>query len=175
MVALLHADGQYAPEILQDLYEPLVKDEADIVLGSRMKNYRSALKGGMPLYKFTANICLTALENLVYGMHLSEYHSGYMLYNRKALERIPFEKLSDRFHFDGEMLMVGGLKKLRIKDLPIPTHYGGEKISSEAHPIRIRSTRHHPQIYNGEVQTYLLTFPYRDCSEYACGLADSTP
>ena len=134
VVALLHADGQYAPEILQDLYEPLVKDEADMVLGSRMKNYRSALKGGMPLYKFVANICLTTLENLVYGMHLSEYHSGYMLYNRKALETIPFEKLSDRFHFDGEMLMVGGLKKLRIKDLPIPTHYGDEK--SHLKPIQ---------------------------------------
>ena len=127
VVVLLHADGQYAPEIMERLYTPLVNDEADVVLGSRMKNYGDALRGGMPKYKFVANIGLTALENLVYGLHLSEYHSGYMLYNRKTLETVPFEKLSDTFHFDGEMLLVSGKKVLRIADLPIPTHYGDEE------------------------------------------------
>ena len=127
VAVLLHADGQYAPEIMERLYTPLVNDEADVVLGSRMKNYRDALKGGMPKYKFVANISLTALENLVYGLHLSEYHSGYMLYSRKTLETVPFEKLSDTFHFDGEMLLVSGKKGLRIADLPIPTHYGDEE------------------------------------------------
>jgi glycosyltransferase involved in cell wall biosynthesis len=124
---LLHADGQYAPEVMERLYAPLLKNEADVVLGSRMKDYRSALRGGMPLYKFVANISLTKIENLAYGMKLSEYHSGYMLYSRQALEKIPFEKLSDTFHFDGEMLLVAGKKKLRIADLPIPTHYGDEE------------------------------------------------
>lgn len=123
---LLHADGQYAPEEMQRLYQPLVNDQADVVLGSRMQDWRSAHKGGMPLYKLIANICLTRLENLCYGMHCSEYHSGYMLYSRKALETIPFEKLSDTFHFDGEMLLMSGKKNLRIADLPIPTHYGDE-------------------------------------------------
>jgi glycosyltransferase involved in cell wall biosynthesis len=127
IAVLLHADGQYAPEAMEGLYAPLVNNEADVVLGSRMKDYRSALRGGMPLYKFVANICLTRLENLAYGMRLSEYHSGYMLYSRLALETIPFEKLSDTFHFDGEMLLLSGKKKLRIADLPIPTHYGDEE------------------------------------------------
>lgn len=134
VTVLLHSDGQYAPEIMARLYAPLVNGEADIVLGSRMKDYRSALRGGMPIYKFIANICLTFLENIMYGMWLSEYHSGYMLYSRKALESIPFEKLSDTFHFDGEMLLMGGKKKLRIADLPIPTHYGDEK--SHLKPIQ---------------------------------------
>jgi glycosyltransferase involved in cell wall biosynthesis len=133
IAVLLHSDGQYAPEIMAELYAPLVKGEADIVLGSRMKNYRSALRGGMPFYKLVANICLTKIENLVYGLNLSEYHSGYMLYSRKALETIPFEKLSNAFHYDGEMLLVGGKKKLRIADLPIPTYYGDE--TSYANPI----------------------------------------
>ena len=131
---LLHADGQYAPEIMANLYAPLVRGEADMVLGSRMKNLGSALRGGMPFYKWVANICLTGLENIVYGMRLSEYHSGYMLYTRKALETIPFEKLSNTFHFDGEMLLMGGKCKLRIVDLPIPTHYGDEE--SHLKPIR---------------------------------------
>ena len=123
---------------MERLFEPLFKGEADIVLGSRMKSYRSALSGGMPVYKLIANILLTALENLAYGMRLSEYHSGYMLYSRHALETIPFERLSDSFHFDGEMLMVGGSKKnLRIADLPIPTHYGDEE--SHLKPIKYGS------------------------------------
>jgi glycosyltransferase involved in cell wall biosynthesis len=123
---LLHADGQYAPEEMERLYQPLINEQADVVLGSRMHDPRSALKGGMPLYKLIANISLTKLENLCYGMQVSEYHSGYMLYSRKALETIPFQKLSDTFHFDGEMLLLSGKKNLRIADLPIPTHYGDE-------------------------------------------------
>ena len=124
---LLHADGQYAPEEMQRLYQPLVNDEADVVLGSRMHDWRSAKKGGMPTYKLIANMMLTKLENICYGMNMSEYHSGYMLYSRRALVEIPFEKLSDTFHFDGEMLLMSGKKKLRVADLPIPTHYGDEK------------------------------------------------
>lgn len=97
---LLHADGQYAPEEMMRLWGPLLTESADVVLGSRMHSWRSARKGGMPLYKLIANILLTRLENLCYGMRVSEYHSGYMLYSRHALETIPFEKLSDTFHFD---------------------------------------------------------------------------
>ena len=127
VAALLHADGQYAPEKLPELCAPLVRDEADIVLGSRMKSYRSALRGGMPVYKFIANVGLTWLENRVYGLNLSEYHSGYMLYSGRALRTIPFERLSDTFHFDGEMLLVGSKRGLKVADLPIPTHYGDEE------------------------------------------------
>lgn len=134
ITAMVHADGQYAPEELERLCQPMVDDKADMVLGSRMRSWRSALKGGMPKYKFVANICLTQLENLAYGLRFSEYHSGYMLYSRKALETIPFEKLSDTFHFDGEMLLVGAKRGLRVADLPIPTHYGDEE--SHLKPIK---------------------------------------
>jgi glycosyltransferase involved in cell wall biosynthesis len=134
VAVLLHADGQYAPEIMADLYAPLVRGEADVVLGSRMHQWGAALRGGMPLYKWVANIGLTRLENLAYGMRLSEYHSGYMLYTRKALDTIPFDELSDTFHFDGEMLLMAGKCQLRIADLPIPTHYGDEE--SHLDPIR---------------------------------------
>ncbi|MDR1191565.1 MAG: glycosyltransferase family 2 protein [Verrucomicrobiales bacterium] len=134
IAAMLHADGQYAPEELPRLLEPLVTGSADLVLGSRMRSWRSALRGGMPKYKFVANICLTQLENLAYGLRFSEYHSGYMLYSRRALTVVPFEKLSDTFHFDGEMLLVGAKKGLRVADLPIPTHYGDEE--SHLKPIK---------------------------------------
>ncbi|MFS8087202.1 MAG: glycosyltransferase family 2 protein, partial [Acidobacteriota bacterium] len=98
IVILLHADCQYAPELLPQLLEPLDDESADVVQGSRMVNRRGALSGGMPFYKFIANLALSKLENLVFRLDFAEYHSGYMLYSRKALETIPFHNLSDTFH-----------------------------------------------------------------------------
>lgn len=126
IVVLLHSDGQYPPEIMPELLKSLEDGSADIVQGSRMIDKMSALKGGMPLYKFFANIFLSTLENWIYRLRFSEYHSGYMLYSLKALETIPFLKLSDTFHFDGEMLFVGAKKGLRAIELPIPTTYADE-------------------------------------------------
>lgn len=133
IVALLHSDGQYAPELLPQLLAPLENDEADLVLGSRMLE-QGALKGGMPMYKYIANKTLTAIENFAYGLNVSEYHSGYMLYSRRCLEAIPFTRLSDTFHFDGEMIMMAGKRKLRIKEIAIPTRYADEK--SHLKPIQ---------------------------------------
>ena len=93
-----------------------------------------ALKGGMPLYKFVANKFLTAIENWVFGMKLAEYHSGYMLYSRKAISEIPFDKLSAFFDFDLEMIVMARVMGLRIVELPIPTIYAGEV--SHLRPIK---------------------------------------
>jgi glycosyltransferase involved in cell wall biosynthesis len=133
IVALLHSDGQYAPELIWKLLTPLVNDKADIVQGSRILG-GGALLGKMPLYKYVANRILSTLENLVFGMNMGEYHSGYMLYSKEALNKIPYTKLSDTFHIDGEMLIVGHDMKLRIKEVSIPTHYGEEK--SNLKPIK---------------------------------------
>ena len=126
IAVLLHSDGQYAPEVMDKLLEPLEAGKADVVQGSRILGGKS-LQGGMPLYKYFGNRVLTFMENIAYGMNMAEYHSGYMLYSKKALQVIPFEKLSDKFHFDGEMLIVAKKKKLRIKEVPIPTRYASEK------------------------------------------------
>jgi glycosyltransferase involved in cell wall biosynthesis len=134
VVILLHADGQYAPEQIPHLVEPFDTEQADIVQGSRMMQGRAALRGGMPLYKYVANRTLTAIENLTFGLHLAEYHSGYMLYSQRALHTIPFEKLSDNFCFDQEMLIMSRVKGLKIVQRPIPTHYGDEV--SHLRPVR---------------------------------------
>ena len=89
-VALIHGDGQYAPECLGALLEPLQKGEAEAVFGSRMLARREALKGGMPLYKYVGNKILTWFENKMLKSQLSEFHSGYRLYSVKALKVIPF-------------------------------------------------------------------------------------
>jgi len=133
IVALLHADGQYAPELLPQLLQPLEAGEADLVQGSRMMRRQDALKGGMPIHRWLGNVFLTGLENLIYGLKMGEYHSGYMLYSRQLLTVVPYQKMSDTFHFDGEMLFVAAKKGMRIKEIPIPTHYGDEK--SHLNPI----------------------------------------
>ncbi len=125
-VALIHGDGQYAPEKLPQLLAPLVRGQADAVLGSRMIDKWAALRGGMPLYKWIGNQILTTIQNRMLRMNLSEFHSGYRLYSTKALAQIPFEKNTNDFHFDTEIIIQFALKGLRIVELPIPTFYGDE-------------------------------------------------
>lgn len=125
-VALLHGDGQYAPECLPQLVRPLKEDAADAVIGSRMMIRGSALNGGMPLYKFVGNRILTWLENKVLRTSLSEFHSGYRVYRVSALRRIPFHLNTKDFHFDTEIIIQLTVAQLRILELPIPTYYGDE-------------------------------------------------
>ena len=124
VLAMLHGDNQYDPRCLPYLLKPLLEGKADFVYGSRMT--RDALKGGMPLYKYLGNRFLTIAENWLLGMNLSEYHSGYRLYNVHALKKVPFNRCSDDFHFDTEIIIQFKKAGIRIKDLPIPTFYGDE-------------------------------------------------
>lgn len=130
---VIHADGQYSPERIPAILEIFDRNEADIVQGSRMTAGGNAF-GTMPFYRFVANRCLTALENAVIGLGLAEYHSGYMCYNRRALETIPFQRLSSSFDFDLEMLVMARVRGLRVREIPIPTIYAGEK--SYLNPVR---------------------------------------
>ncbi|MAG16010.1 glycosyl transferase family 2 [Candidatus Woesearchaeota archaeon] len=126
IAVLLHSDGQYPPEMLPTIISPILSGNADMVLGSRILG-GTALKGGMPLHRYIGNRALTMLENLAYGLNISEYHTGYIAYSKKALTSIPLLKLSNTFHFDGEMILMASKRKLRIKEIGIPTHYGSEE------------------------------------------------
>lgn len=126
IVALVHGDGQYAPESLPALLGPLLEDEADAVFGSRMMSRFAALKGGMPLYKYIGNKILTGIQNCLLRASLSEFHSGYRLYSVNALRRIPFDRNTNDFHFDTDIIIQLLRARLRIKELPIPTYYGDE-------------------------------------------------
>jgi glycosyltransferase involved in cell wall biosynthesis len=125
-VAMVHGDGQYAPEELPKLVKPLVEDQADAVFGSRMMSRFGALRGGMPLYKFVGNKILTTAQNALLGTQLSEFHSGYRIYALRALKSIPFKLNSNDFHFDTEIIIQLLNAGMRIKELPIPTYYGSE-------------------------------------------------
>lgn len=124
-VAVLHADGQYAPELLPAMLAPLDDDSADVIQGSRMMG-RGALAGGMPLYKYVANRALTWIENRAFGLRMAEYHSGYMSYSRRFLESVAWDALSLSFDFDLEMIACARAQNFRIHETPIRTHYGDE-------------------------------------------------
>jgi glycosyltransferase involved in cell wall biosynthesis len=126
VVALLHGDGQYAPEKLPDLVRPVADGKADACFGSRMMSAGGARKGGMPAYKYAGNRILTAIENRLLGMSLSEFHSGYRVYSVEALKAVPFRYNTNDFHFDTEIIVQFGLRRLRIMEVSIPTFYGEE-------------------------------------------------
>ncbi len=125
-VAMIHGDGQYAPEELPVLVAPLRDGQADAVFGSRMMSGFAALKGGMPLYKFVGNRILTWAQNLLLGTRLTEFHSGYRVYSVAALQKIPYRLNSNLFHFDTEIIIQLINAGQRIVELPIPTYYGDE-------------------------------------------------
>jgi len=131
-VVLLHADGQYPPESLPAVLAPLLEGGTDVVLASRMLD-GGARRRGMPLYKYLANRALSFIENRCYGLSLSEYHTGMMAYSRRALEGLPWEFVSDTFHFDGEMAMLAGRRGFRIREISIPHVYADER--SHLRPI----------------------------------------
>lgn len=126
VVALLHGDGQYTPTKLPDLIAPVIEHRADAVFGSRMMTRGSALKGGMPLYKYVGNRILTWFENRALAASLSEFHSGYRVYSVQSLKHIPFECNTNDFHFDTEIIIQFLNAGFKICELPIPTYYGDE-------------------------------------------------
>jgi glycosyltransferase involved in cell wall biosynthesis len=125
-VILLHGDGQYAPELLDDMVRPLLDGNADVVFGSRMINRMNALKGRMPMYKWVGNQVLTFLQNKMLRSNLSEFHTGYRAYSIKALKRVPFHLNSNYFDFDTDIIIQMLGTGQRIAEIAIPTFYGDE-------------------------------------------------
>jgi glycosyltransferase involved in cell wall biosynthesis len=126
-VVMIHGDGQYAPELAMAMVMPLLDGRAEAVFGSRMLTRGSALKGGMPLYKYVGNRFLTWCQNMASGLRLSEWHSGYRAYSASILDRLAFDSMADGFEFDTQIIL--GVKDGggRIVEIPIPTYYGAEK------------------------------------------------
>ena len=125
-VIMLHGDGQYAPEKIPEFIDNLLNNKVDAVFGSRLINPGGALKGGMPIYKFIGNKVLTFIQNLILGSSMSEFHSGYRSYKISALKKINFEKNTNDFHFDSEIIIQMLKSNLVIKEIAIPTFYGDE-------------------------------------------------
>ncbi len=127
VVVMLHPDYQYDATRIPELIAPILENEADMMLGSRFLG--DPLAGGMPRWKYFANRFLTGLENRVFELRLSEYHSGYRAYSRGLLEAIDYHANSDDFVFDQELLSQVVLEGLRIGEIAVPTRYFTEASS----------------------------------------------
>ncbi|HEX5689215.1 MAG TPA: glycosyltransferase family 2 protein [Roseiflexaceae bacterium] len=126
IVVLLHGDGQYAPEVMQRLLDPLERGEADLVMGSRMLEPGAAIRGRMPLYKYVGNRILTTVQNRLLGTRFSEFHSGYRAYSVAALRSIDLERLTHSWHFDTQIILELLRGGHNVVEVPIPTYYGDE-------------------------------------------------
>jgi len=129
IVVMVHPDYQYDPRFVPQIIEPLVRDQADVVLGSRLKE-GAALAGGMPWWKYLANRFLTGLENRAFGLRLSEFHTGYRAFRREVLETVNFAANSDGFVFDQEIIAQAVAARFRFAEIPVPTRYFPEASSA---------------------------------------------
>jgi glycosyltransferase involved in cell wall biosynthesis len=128
VVVMLHPDYQYDSTLIPDLIAPIQRDEADMMMGSRLLG-GDTLAGGMPRWKYVSNLFLTAVENLALGQHLSECHTGFRAYSRDLLQTIPFLLNSDDFVFDTEVIAQAVAFGFRIDEIAVPTRYFAEASS----------------------------------------------
>jgi glycosyltransferase involved in cell wall biosynthesis len=129
IVVMVHPDYQYDPTLVPDLIGPIVRGEADVVLGSRLKG-GSAVAQGMPWWKYVANRFLTGVENRVFKLNLSEFHTGYRAFRREVLETVNFGANSDSFVFDQEIIAQVVAAGFRIAEIAVPTRYFPEASSA---------------------------------------------
>lgn len=125
IMVMVHPDHQYDPKIIPQLVQPLLRGECEAVFGSRMLGGRP-MEGGMPKWKYLANLFLTMVENATFYIFLSEYHSGFRAYAKRYLDAVNFEANSDNFVFDTEIIAQGVAKGMRIREVPISTRYFDE-------------------------------------------------
>ena len=131
-IVCLHADGQYPPEKIPEFVAYMAEQRVDVLQGSRHKE-GTALQGGMPRYKWLAGVILTWLENKTFGLRMTDYHSGFMFYSRRAAREIPFDRLSTYFDFDLEVIATARARGMQVDELGIPTRYADEE--SHLNPV----------------------------------------
>jgi glycosyltransferase involved in cell wall biosynthesis len=129
IIVMVHPDYQYDPTLLPEIIKPIEEGAADVVLGSRLMG-ESPMRQGMPWWKYYSNRFLTKLENVVFGLNLSEYHTGYRAFRREVLESVNLEMNSDKFIFDQEIIAQIVNVHMRITEVPVPTRYFAQASSA---------------------------------------------
>jgi glycosyltransferase involved in cell wall biosynthesis len=157
IVVMLHPDYQYTPRLVPALACCIGSGLYDVALGSRILGGR-ALQGGMPLYKYVSNRVLTAVENLVIGEKLSEYHTGYRAFSRRLLETLPLEENQDGFVFDAQMLVQAVHFGYRIAEVTCPTVYSADSSSIRFWP----SVRYGFGVLHAAVQLRLVRLGFAE-------------
>ena len=130
IVVMIHPDYQYDATLLKELIYHITKERFDIMLGSRIRSRQEALQGGMPWWKYYGNRFLTMLENIILGLNLSEYHTGFRAFTSQSLMKIPFMRMSSDFVFDQQVLISAAVNNFKIGEIPVPVRYFPEASSA---------------------------------------------
>ena len=123
IVIMIHPDYQYDSRLAPFMIGFIREGICDVVLGSRIRTRREAMVSGMPAYKYISNRFLTIVENVVLGLNLSEFHTGYRAYSRRVLETVPYHLNSDDFLFDTQFLVQATVFGFKLGDVPVPCRY----------------------------------------------------
>ena len=129
IIVMVHPDYQYDPTLVPQIIAPIVRGEADLVLGSRLK-HGSALEQGMPWWKYFSNLFLTSLENWIFGLQLTEFHTGYRAFRREVLELVNYGMNSDGFIFDQDIIAQAVAAQFRFAEIAVPVRYFPEASSA---------------------------------------------
>jgi len=129
IIVMIHPDYQYDATLTKELIYPISKGRFDVMLGSRIRSRQEALAGGMPWWKYYGNRFLTIFENIILGLNLSEYHTGFRAFSAKSLKQIPFMRMSNDFVFDQQILISAIANNLKIGEIPVPVRYFPEASS----------------------------------------------
>lgn len=128
-VVMIHPDYQYDSRVIPVAVDLIRLGICDVILGSRIRTRREALQGGMPIWKYIANRCLTLIENVTLGQNLGDFHSGFRAYSREVLEALPWERNTDDFAFDSQFLAQTVHFGFKLGDVPVPVRYFDEASS----------------------------------------------
>ncbi len=129
VVVMIHPDYQYDSSLIGDLVKPILENRYDMMYGNRIRTRAEVLAGGMPAIKYFINRIFCIAENVVLGANFSEYFSGMRAYSKKLLNTIPFQRFSNDFVFDQQMMISAYVNKLRIGEIDIPVRYFSESSS----------------------------------------------
>ncbi len=159
IVVMLHPDYQYSPKLVTAMAAMIASEDYDMILASRIIGKSNALTAGMPLYKYISNRFLTYFENFVLNLKMSEYHSGYRAFSRRLLLTVPFEKNSDDFIFDNQIIAQSHLSGFRIGEISCPTRYEADSSSIGF----LRSVKYGAGVLNTAVQYTLCKYNIYKC------------
>ncbi len=129
VVVMLHPDYQYDGTKTKALIEPILQGEYDLMFGSRIRTREETLEGGMPLTKYFLNRFFCVIENIILGVNFSEHFSGFRAYSRKVLETVPYQRFSNDFVFDQEMMASAIALGFKVGEIPVPVRYFSESSS----------------------------------------------
>lgn len=129
VVVMLHPDYQYDGTKTKALVDPILQGEYDLMFGSRIRTREETLQGGMPLTKYLLNRIFCVIENIILGVNFSEHFSGFRAYSRKVLETVPYQRFSNDFVFDQEMMASAITLGFKVGEIPVPVRYFSESSS----------------------------------------------